>query len=70
MLASRILLAGKRGPSSFIVFANENREKVIADFGFQKKQIADIGRKLGEMWGKLTDQEKEVYKAKALAARP
>ncbi len=70
MLASRFLLAAKRGPSSFIVFANEHRERVIEEFGFQKKQIGDIGKKLGEMWQKLSEKEKEVYKAKALAARP
>ena len=60
----------KRGPSSFMIFANENRDKVIKANGFEKKQIADIGRKLGEMWNKLSQKDKDIYKAKATAAKP
>ena len=51
--------------SSFIVFCNENREKVIKDNGFEKKQIGDIGKALGALWKKMSDSAKQAYADKA-----
>ena len=59
----------KRAPSSFMIFANENRDAVIKANKFERKQIADIGRKLGEMWNKLSQKEKDAYKAKSEARK-
>ena len=55
----------KRGPSSFIIFSSEQRPVVIKKFGFEKKDIGPIGKKLGELWGELSEAEKQVYKDKA-----
>ncbi len=36
--------------SSFILFCNENRAKVIKDNNFESRQIGDIGKALGALW--------------------
>ena len=54
-----------RKASSFIVFANENRAKVIKDNNFEPRQIGDIGKALGALWKKMTDAQKKVYADKA-----
>jgi len=41
----------KRKPNAYMNFVKEN-----PDMGF-----TDIGRKLGEMWRELTDDEKKKY---------
>jgi HMG (high mobility group) box len=60
----------KRGPSSFMVFSNEMRPKVIEEFGFEKKEIGNIAKKIGEKWAALSDAQKETYKKKAEALKP
>jgi len=54
--------------SSFIVFCNENRAKVIKDNNFQPRQIGDIGKALGALWKKMTDAQKATYADKASKA--
>ena len=47
----------KRKPNAYMNFVKENRPKIVKenpDMGF-----TDIGRKLGEMWRELTDDEKK-----------
>lgn len=51
---------GKKPLKGFMLFSQQNREKV-------KKENKDItfgqiGKKLGEMWRALSDKEKEKYK--------
>ena len=57
----------KRKLSPYILFSMEKRDSVIKEFGFEKRQIGEIGKKLGEMWKATSDSEKEQYKAKAAA---
>ncbi|KAL1973898.1 hypothetical protein VTN31DRAFT_5458 [Thermomyces dupontii] len=57
--------APKRGLSAYMFFANENRERVREEnpgiaFGA-------LGRKLGEMWKNLSDEERKPYEDKAAA---
>ena len=59
---------GPKKISSFIQFCQENRAKVIKDNNFQPRQIGDIGKALGALWGKLSDAEKKVYAEKAALA--
>ena len=59
----------KRPLSAYIIFSNENREKVIKDNKFEKKQVADIAKKLGEQWKKMTDKDKMPYTEKAKKAK-
>lgn len=56
-------LAPKKNLSAFMLYANENRDKLKeanpdASFG-------DLGKKLGEAWRGLTDKQKEKYTKKA-----
>lgn len=58
------------------MFAQENREKVKLEFGFENRQLGDIAKKLGEKWknvrpsqchyfarpfDQLSDEEKAHY---------
>lgn len=57
----------KRAPSSYMIFANENRARVIQEYGFQKGDIGPIGKKLGELWNALPQKEKDAYKSKSVS---
>ena len=59
----------KRPLSSYMIYSNENREKVMKQFGFEKKQIGDIAKKIGESWKKLSEKEKAPYLEKAAKAK-
>jgi hypothetical protein len=59
----------KRPLSAYMFYSNENREKVMKQFGFEKKQIGDIAKKLGEHWKKMSDKEKTPYNDKAAKAK-
>ena len=48
-----------RAPTSYIYFCNANRDKLKDDFPHLK--FVDVGRKLGEMWNNLSDEEKQPY---------
>ena len=55
--------AQSQAPSSYIIFYNEVREQVLVENPNFK--IGDMGRFVGEKWGKLSEAEKEVYKNKS-----
>lgn len=59
----------KRPLSAYMLFSMENREKVMKEFKFEKKQIGDIAKKLGEQWKKMSDKEKTPYTDKAKKAK-
>jgi hypothetical protein len=59
----------KRPLSAYMFFSTENRDKVMKDFKFEKKQIGDIAKKLGEQWKKMSDKEKAPYEEKAKKAK-
>ena len=59
----------KRPLSAYMFFSTENRDKIMKDFKFEKKQIGDIAKKLGEQWKKMTDKEKAPYEEKAKKAK-
>ncbi|KAF4668331.1 D-tyrosyl-tRNA(Tyr) deacylase [Perkinsus olseni] len=40
----------KRALTPYFMFAQENREKVKVEFGFESKQLGEIAKKLGEKW--------------------
>lgn len=56
--------APKKGMSAFMIFSNENRNKIKT----QNPEVtfAEIGRKLGAAWKALTDKQKQVYTKKSL----
>merc|ERR1711964_453678 len=61
------LNAPKRPSSSYFLFANEVRPKVMKqnpDGG-----VAVIGKAIGVMWGKLEESKKASYQKKAAAMR-
>jgi hypothetical protein len=59
----------KRPLSAYMIYSNENREKVMKQFGFDKKQIGDIAKNLGENWKKMSDKDKTPYNDKAAKAK-
>merc|ERR1719198_2405132 len=57
----------KRGQSAFFIWLGENRAKIIKDQGFEKKDLAKIGKFAGEAWGKMSDAAKAPFVKKAEA---
>eukprot|EP00980_Cylindrotheca_fusiformis_P013957 scaffold3625_cov82-Cylindrotheca_fusiformis.AAC.3 len=52
----------KKPLSGFMKFSQEHRAKVKEEN--EGISFGQIGKKLGEMWRELTDEEKEAYKTK------
>jgi hypothetical protein len=50
---------GKRKLSGYMKFANKMRPQLMKDNPGMK--VPQMGKKLGEMWGKLSDSEKKSY---------
>ena len=50
----------KRPVSGFIKFSQENRAKVKGEY--PGLAFGEVGRKLGEMWNALSEEQKQVYK--------
>lgn len=57
--------APKRALSSYMFFANENRDIVRSEN--PDVTFGQIGRLLGERWKALTPEDKQPYEAKAAA---
>jgi hypothetical protein len=55
--------APKKGMSAFMMFSNENRNKIKTDN--PEATFGEIGRKVGEAWKALNDKQKAVYTKKA-----
>lgn len=51
--------APKRGMPAFMYFSNEMREKVKSENPVLK--FTEIGKKLGEMWSSMSEEEKDPY---------
>ena len=51
----------KRPLSSYMVFVRDNRIRVMKEFHFESRDLGQIGKKLGELWNKMTDKEKTPY---------
>jgi hypothetical protein len=49
----------KRAPSPYIIFCTENREKIKA--ANPAATFGELGKLLGEAWGKFTDAQKKPY---------
>jgi hypothetical protein len=58
------LIARRKGRTSgYVLFCNAHRQQVKNEY--PNLQFTEIGRELGQMWGKTGDQEKETRNAKA-----
>jgi len=56
--------APKKALSAFILFSNAKRAEVTAELKAANpdmKGVAEVGKKLGEMWKALSDAEKEPF---------
>eukprot|EP00887_Chlorella_sp_A99_P005767 scaffold1.g5767.t1 len=55
---------GPRGPSAYMLFANEQRAAVAAELKAAggKAGVGEVGKAMGERWGALTDEDKQRYK--------
>lgn len=54
----------KRSLCAYMFFCNDKRPEVVKESPDLK--VAEIGKRLGEMWRNLSDEEKEPYKQKAI----
>lgn len=59
----------KRPLSAYMIYSMENRERIMKENKFDKRQIGDIAKKLGEGWKKMTDKDKAPYNDKAGKAK-
>ena len=67
-------VSGRRGASGYMMWLNENREKIKADyFGDEelkgRDKVTKIAKKGGELWGELEEEEKETWNSKARESR-
>ena len=46
----------------FALFTQEQREKMLAENADTVKSFGDSGRMMGELWHKLSDEQKEDYR--------
>ena len=60
--------APKRPKTSFLMFAEEHRASAVRALP-TCHTFGDVGRKLGEQWRALTEEERGVYTARAAEAR-
>merc|ERR1712146_74335 len=58
--------APKKPLSAYFMFLADNRESMKAEF--PELKITELGKKVGELWKALSEEEKEVYKAKSRKA--
>ena len=53
----------KRKPSSYLCFSMDYRKKVVEQE--PKLSLGEVSKRCGEQWAKLSDEDKEMWKAKA-----
>merc|ERR1711939_613810 len=58
--------APKKALSAYFIFLADKRESMKARF--PELKITQLGKKAGELWKALSEEEKEVYKAKSRKA--
>ena len=62
-------VSGRRGASGYMLWLNENREKIKTDyFGdtlMGREKVTMIAKKGGELWGEMDEAEKEEWNSKA-----
>ena len=62
--------APKRALSAFLFFSNAKRAEVTAELKAANpdlKGVAEVGKRLGEMWKELSDEAKQPYNEQAAA---
>jgi len=57
----------KQPPSSYFMFANEVRAELVAELG--KSNLGLIGKKTGQMWRELSEENKQKYITEAKKQR-
>jgi hypothetical protein len=59
----------KRALSAYFLWLNENRAKIIADYKLDSSKVAEVSKKAGEIWGKMTDAQKKPFEDKNAKAK-
>merc|ERR1719161_809199 len=59
----------KRAMSAYFIWLNENRAKIIADYKLDSSKVAEVSKKAGEIWGKMTDAQKKPFEDKNAKAK-
>merc|ERR1712159_776130 len=50
--------APKKAATAYFIWLNENRTKIIAENKLDSSKVAEVAKKAGEIWGKMTDAQK------------
>lgn len=48
-------------PSAYVLWCNANRDSVVSDMPVSDRKVSLVGKRLGEVWRGLTDEERQVY---------
>merc|ERR1712093_882282 len=59
----------KRAPSAYFIWMGETRSKIIAEHKLDSSKVAEVAKKAGEIWGKMTDAQKKPFEDKAAKAK-
>ncbi|EER03812.1 Nonhistone chromosomal protein, putative [Perkinsus marinus ATCC 50983] len=51
----------KRALSAYFFFMQKNRERIMKENGLQSRDIGELGRKMGEAWKGMKDNDKTPY---------
>lgn len=58
----------KKARTPYFIFQQEKRPQVVKELG-NAKNVTTVAKKIGELWSNLSNDEKEVYHAKARAEK-
>ena len=58
--------APKRPLSAFMLFANTNRDRIVAENNLDRRQIGELGRHIGAAWRALGAGDRKKYDAMAV----
>jgi len=61
--AAKKAAAPKKAMSAYFFFSNASRAKIREEF--PQLKITEVSKKIGEMWGKLTEEDKAPYEKQA-----
>ena len=74
LLEKMKLVSGKRGLSGYMMWLNENRDRIRSEYFGDvelkgREKVTKIAKKGGELWGKMSEEEKCDWNGKALESR-
>ena len=66
--AAKVTAKGKKDPnapkgatSAYFCFVNANRANIIKEHSLDSSKVAEVAKKVGELWNALTEAQKKPY---------